>query len=83
MNVPVPIWKSKVVWTAFIALVGTIISLYANVPDALWVSIDAFLLVVIGKFAVDDAAARIVASIDTFVSELRAARLLALGKKKE
>jgi len=76
----VPIWRDKIVLTAFLALVGTIIALYTNVPDALWVSIDGFLLIVISKFALDDVAAKVVASLNEFTAELR---MLRLGKKEK
>ena len=77
----VPIWRNKTVLTALLGLISSIVLEYLNIPQSIWLSIDGFLVILIGVWAVEDAATRVVASIREFTSELRAARLLALGKK--
>jgi len=79
----VPIWKNKLVLTALLGLISSIVLEYLAIPQSIWLSIDGFLVVLIGVWAVEDAATRISEGIREFTAELRASRLLALGKKEK
>ena len=48
--------KSRKVLLAALGVLQTAGSLYLNLPAELWVSINAFLLAVIGTIAIEDAA---------------------------
>lgn len=48
--------KNKQFWLAVVALIQTVLLNYLGVPNELWMSIDAILLVVIGIFTADDVA---------------------------
>jgi len=77
----VPIWRNKIVLTALLGLISSIVLEYLAIPQSIWLALDGFLVILIGTWAIDDAATKVVESLDAFTSELRAARLLALGKK--
>lgn len=55
--------KSRSFWLAVIAVVQTIILSYFQVPQAIWLSINALIGVVIAALTVDDAAQAIVAQL--------------------
>ena len=79
----VPIWKNKLVLTALLGLISSIVLEYLAIPQSIWLSIDGFLVVLIGVWAVEDASIRISEGIREFTAELRTSRLLALGKKEK
>ena len=55
--------KNKSFWMAVLAVVQTLVLHYLNIDPEIWASIDALLIVVIGIFATEDIANKVVAGI--------------------
>jgi hypothetical protein len=55
--------KSRSFWLAVVAVVQTVVLYYFQVPQAIWLSINALIGVVIAALTVDDAARAIVTEI--------------------
>ena len=76
----VPIYRNKIVLTALLGLISSIALEYLAIPQSIWLSLDGFLVVLIGVWAIDDAATKISAGFHSLASELRFSRL---GKKEK
>jgi predicted histidine transporter YuiF (NhaC family) len=57
------LFKSRSFWLAVVAVVQTVVLYYFQVPQAIWLSINALIGVVIAALTVDDAAKAIVAEL--------------------
>jgi hypothetical protein len=63
--------KNKAFWLAVVALLQTILLNYLNVPNDIWISINAILMVLIAAFTIDDAARSVSNSMKDTILELR------------
>jgi len=62
----VPIWKNRSVLLALVGVLQSVILQYTGVSQELWIAIDALLIAVIGAWAVEEGATRIVAGLREF-----------------
>lgn len=51
--------RSRAFLLALLGVIQTIVSHYAAIPEDVWQSINALIIVIIGKIAVEDAAAKL------------------------
>ena len=49
---------SRKFWLAVFGVVTAIVAQYANVPDEIWISIEALVVVMIGSIAIEDHGAK-------------------------
>ena len=49
---------SRKFWLAVFGVVTAIVAQYANVPDEIWISIEALVITVIGSIAIEDHGAK-------------------------
>lgn len=62
---------NKIVLTALVGVIQSLVLRYLNVPDEVWVSINALLLAIIGVFASEDISNKIVSGMRTMFTEFR------------
>lgn len=51
--------RSRAFLLALLGVIQTVVSHYASIPDDVWQAINALIIVVIGKIAVEDTAAKL------------------------
>ena len=61
--------KSRSFWLAVVAVVQTVVLYYLQVPEAIWLSINGLIGVVIVALTVDDTAKAIVAGLREYASK--------------
>jgi len=61
-----PIWRNKSVLLALVGVIQSIVNEYLHVSQTLWLSIDGLLIALIGAWAVEEAATRVVAGLREF-----------------
>lgn len=59
MNPIIGLLRSRAFLLALLGVVQTIVAHYAAIPDDIWQAVNALIMVVISKIAVEDAAAKL------------------------
>lgn len=70
--VTIPIWKKASFWLAVVGVLQSLLFYYVtDVPQSIWIAIDALIGVVIASLTVNDAVTRISDSLSEVTTELR------------
>jgi divalent metal cation (Fe/Co/Zn/Cd) transporter len=70
--VTIPIWKKASFWLAVVGVLQSLLFYYVtDVPQSIWIAIDALIGVVIASLTVNDAVTRISDSLREVTSELK------------
>ena len=62
----VPIWRNKSVLLALVGVIQSVLLEYFSVSQTVWLAIDGLLIALIGAWAVEEAATRVVAGLREF-----------------
>ena len=63
--------KSKAFWTALLSVIAVLVMRYTAIPDEVWQSIAALLLVIVGLFTKDELENGIARELRITVAEIR------------
>jgi divalent metal cation (Fe/Co/Zn/Cd) transporter len=70
--VTIPIWKKASFWLAVVGVLQSLLFYYVtDVPQSIWIAIDALIGVVIASLTVNDAVTRISDSLREVTTELK------------